>query len=106
MTLDKSDLQEEHKYTDLFVDEKHLKWQSQNRTSRTSLHGKIINGSESEYHIHLFVRSTKKRGGAAAPFVYCGDPVFDSWEGDGPISVMWSIPTPLPPHLLRLFRAC
>jgi len=104
VTLDKSDLQADHKYTDAFVNESQFKWQSQNRTSRMSLHGKIISGSESGYRIHLFVRLTKKRGGTAAPFIYCGDPVFDGWEGDRPISVMWTIPHPLPAHLLRLFR--
>lgn len=105
MTIDKSDLQVDHKYADHFVNERQFKWQSQNRTSRTSLHGKIISGSELGYRIHLFVRATKKRGGVAAPFIYCGDPVFDSWDGDRPISVKWTIPSPLPPHLLRLFRA-
>jgi superfamily II DNA or RNA helicase/diadenosine tetraphosphate (Ap4A) HIT family hydrolase/HKD family nuclease len=105
VTLDKSDLQEGHKYADQFIDENQFKWQSQNRTSRSSLHGKIISGSETGYRIHLFVRSAKKRGGTAAPFIYCGDPVFDSWEGDRPISVNWIIPAPLPPHLLRLFGA-
>lgn len=105
VTIDKSDLQVDHKYADHFVNERQFKWQSQNRTSRTSLHGKIISGSELGYRIHLFVRATKKRGGVAAPFIYCGDPVFDSWDGDRPISVKWTIPSPLPPHLLRLFRA-
>jgi hypothetical protein len=51
------------------------------------------------------VRAQKKLpGGGAAPFVYCGDVTFVSWEGDRPITVRWALPAPVPERLRRELR--
>jgi superfamily II DNA or RNA helicase/diadenosine tetraphosphate (Ap4A) HIT family hydrolase len=45
-------------------------------------------------------RSRKKLpGGGGAPFVYCGDVRFVSWQGDRPITVRWELPEGVPARL-------
>jgi hypothetical protein len=46
----------------------------------------------------------KKRGLKAAPFVYCGDVQFESWEGEQPIAVNWLLAEPVPARLHRTFQ--
>jgi HKD family nuclease len=46
--------------------------------------------------VHLFVRRTPKVEGRAAPFLYCGECEFLSWDGDRPITVHWALKTPIP----------
>ncbi|ESQ75492.1 DUF3427 domain-containing protein [Asticcacaulis sp. AC402] len=102
VTLDKSGLQDNHRYEDGFVDDRHLRWQSQNRTTQVSKHGGIISQRDKGYLIHLFVRPTKKRGSTATPFMYSGDVDFVEWEGNNPISVTWKLRNPVPPHMRRV----
>ena len=60
----------------------------------------IKNHVEREIAVHLFVRAQKKRsGGGSAPFIYCGDVVFQSWQGDKPITVRWQLSGPVPDHV-------
>lgn len=99
VTLDKSDHQQEHRYDDKFLSADRLRWQSQNRTTQTSKHGRIISGELPGFDVHLFVRRAKKVDGKAAPFTYCGDLDFVSWEGAQPITVIWSLRSPVPPQL-------
>ena len=103
-TLNKDDLVEAHRYEDGFSGPSQFRWQSQNQTSPQSRAGRIISGQEPGYAIHLFVRATKKRGQAAAPFIYCGDVDFVDWEGSQPISVTWRLPSPVPSHLNRMLQ--
>jgi hypothetical protein len=51
--------------------------------------------------VHLFIRNGKLRNGRAAPFIYCGQPVFETWEGERPITVTWVLPQPVPAHLRK-----
>jgi hypothetical protein len=39
--------------------------------------------------------------GKAAPFVYCGPVVFESWDGEKPITVRWKLSESVPPSLRR-----
>ncbi len=103
-TLEKKDLMTDHRYDDGFLDPLHFRWQSQNRTAQASAHGRIINQSLPGYMIHLFVRATKKRGQAAAPFLYCGEVDFQDWQGELPITVTWTLRQPVPEHLWKLLR--
>ncbi len=41
--------------------------------------------------IHLFVRDGKLAGGKAAPFVYHGRVTYESHQGSGPVSVVFSL---------------
>ena len=104
VTLDKADLQADHKYDDGFLSPDKLRWQSQNRTRRASTHGQIILQKHRGYRIHLFVRPSKKRGTTASPFTYCGEVNFVSWIGDAPITVTWNLEAPVPNHLWRTLQ--
>ena len=49
------------------------------------------------------MRSSKLRGKTAAPFTYLGQPRFVTWKGEGPITIEWELPEPVPAALHRAF---
>jgi hypothetical protein len=104
VTLKKDDFIKDHQYEDRFLSPTRLRWRSQNQTNPQSRAGQIISGAEAGYSIHLFVRPAKKRGQGAAPFIYCGDVEFVSWDGSEPITVEWRLTSPVPPHLRRILE--
>ncbi|MFV1877774.1 hypothetical protein [Nioella sp.] len=59
----------------------------------------MLSGADNQARDHLFVRNGKLRNGKASPFLYYGRPVFDRWEGEGPITVTWRLPVSVPEHL-------
>ena len=100
VTLAKEDMNPEHQYSDHFLSDREFNWQSQNRTTQTSKHGRMLHDHrEMGIHIHLFVRPTKKTGPRPTPFTYCGEVDFVSWEGDAPISIKWRLREAVPPSL-------
>jgi superfamily II DNA or RNA helicase/diadenosine tetraphosphate (Ap4A) HIT family hydrolase len=101
VTLKKEGLGEKFKYEDEFLTPDIFKWQSQNRTKQQSPHGELIRGhAEEGCAVHLFVRPHKRVGAkGAAPFTYCGDVDFVSWNGEAPITVHWKLRTPVPSTL-------
>jgi hypothetical protein len=104
VTLAKGNLAAGNQYVDHFLDSTTFQWQSQDRTTAASRHGRIINGSLPRHRVHLFVRPSKLRGTGAAPFIYCGVVTFQSWDGEKPITVVWKLPSTVPLHLRRLFK--
>lgn len=104
VTLEKGDLSEEFAYRDHFIDGQTFHWQSQNKTTQSSTVGQAIrNHAQQGVSVHLFVRKSKKEQGRAAPFVYCGDVGFVSWEGEQPISVTWKLKEPVPERILTIW---
>lgn len=103
-TLDKSGHGETFQYKDHFIARSVFEWQSQNRTSQASRDGEDIRDHAArDIAVHLFVRSQKKRAsGGSAPFIYCGDVRFLSWEGERPITVRWKLATPVPDGVWEL----
>ncbi|MEI6667553.1 MAG: DUF3427 domain-containing protein [Acidobacteriota bacterium] len=101
VTLEKRGKQETHQYEDRFLTTDSFQWQSQNRTSQASLHGQNIRHHEERgIDVHLFIRAQSKTPhGRAAPFVYCGDVDFVSWQGEQPITVTWQLREAVPEHL-------
>jgi hypothetical protein len=97
VTLDKQGKVENQKYEDRFESPSRFQWQSQNQTTRTGKHGQLIQGhAAAGKQIHLFVRKRGKRANStAAPFYYCGELVFERWEGERPITVWWRLKVPL-----------
>ncbi|HBN74462.1 MAG TPA: hypothetical protein DD473_01310, partial [Planctomycetaceae bacterium] len=53
--------------------------------------------------VHLFIRKRKVLDGKAAPFIYCGEVDFESWEGEKPISVVWRLQESVPIKLWKTF---
>jgi hypothetical protein len=102
VTLDKEGMQKEHRYADGFESREEFKWQSQNRTAPAGSIGQIIIGHERlGYRIHLFVRRTGSHDGRPAPFVYCGELLFQHTEGSKPMNVTWKIATPISDAVAR-----
>jgi len=97
VTLQKGGLNEDYRYDDRFLSDSRFQWQSQNRTAQTSGPGQMIREHCSKgLNVHLFVRRQGKISGKAAPFIYCGQVDFESWEGEKPISVIWKLREPVP----------
>ena len=103
MTLDKSGHADEFQYHDRFISRTEFEWQSQNRTAQGSADGVAIRDHVAQsIPVHLFVRAQKKRSsGGSAPFVYCGDVRFRSWEHEKPITVTWELTAPVPDAVWR-----
>jgi superfamily II DNA or RNA helicase/SAM-dependent methyltransferase/SOS-response transcriptional repressor LexA len=92
VTLNKRGKAEEHKYLDHWIDERHFHWQSQNATTPDSKRGReIIEHERRGIAVHLFVRDGKLAGGKAAPFTYYGRVIYESHQGSGPVSVVFSL---------------
>jgi len=105
VTLDKTGMQEEHRYEDAFLSSTEFRWQSQNRTARDSKMGKMIQNHRAEgTHVHLFVRPNSKVSGKTQSFIYGGELEFERWEGDKPITVWWKLATPVPAEQHQLLR--
>jgi superfamily II DNA or RNA helicase/HKD family nuclease/diadenosine tetraphosphate (Ap4A) HIT family hydrolase len=103
VTLEKEDMPDNHQYEDKFLSPTKFQWCSQNRTTQASKHGKMIKFHvEKDIKVHLFVRSKKKILSRSAPFYYCGEVTFERWSGERPITVYWTLPTPVPEKLHRL----
>ena len=103
VTLNKEDMEEEHRYKDRFIAPGRFQWQSQNATRQESKRGQSYRDhKEQGIQVHLFVRPTRKIGSRTAPFYYCGLLDFVDWEGEKPITIQWDLTTPLPDRLHRL----
>lgn len=104
VTLDKDDMQSAHQYGDRFLSASALVWHSQNRTAQSSKHGQLIREhARRGIAVELFVRPKKKLRGSPAPFTYCGQLQFESWEGEQPIEVRWRLLTPASPAMRKEF---
>jgi superfamily II DNA or RNA helicase len=105
VTLDKSGMQEAHRYEDAFLSPSEFRWQSQNRTSVESDSGRSIAEHEQrKIAVHLFVRPAPKIGGLTQSFTYCGRLHFRRWEGSNPITVWWRLENTVPSEFRRELR--
>ena len=100
-TLQKGNLNVGGHYEDAFISPTRMQWQSQTQTARDSLVGRIMSGTKPSCRVHLFARNGKLRNGEAAPYIYCGNPRFDGWEGERPITVTRELAEAVPEHLRR-----
>jgi hypothetical protein len=92
VTLEKAGQPEQHRYEDRFLSPDTFQWQSQNRTPQKGKVGQAIRDHrEQDIQVHLFVRRAGKVDQRAAPFTYCGELDFLSWEGERPITVIWKL---------------
>ena len=106
VTLEKSDLPEDHRYGDRFLSRDVFEWQSQNRTRRETPTGENFRShAEKGIAVHLLIRKQKNIEGRGAPFIYCGPVDFVDWEGDQPITMRWRLNEPVPDSLWAVFEA-
>lgn len=101
-TLNKGTLANGNHYEDKFSSPTRMQWQSQMQTRRDSDHGLTLSGQKPGSRVFLFVRGEKMRDSRAAPFIYCGQPKFLSWEGERPITIQWELADPVPVHLHQM----
>ena len=103
VTMDKGSMSVGSHYADQFASPTRFIWQTQTRTRRDDMRGRIISGAEPGWSVHLFLRKSKLRDGRAAPFRYAGPVSFVGWEGDAPITVQWDLNEAVPKHLKPLY---
>jgi superfamily II DNA or RNA helicase len=91
-------------YEDYAISEKLFHWQSQSTTSADSPTGqRYIRHHEHGYTPLLFVRERKLLpGGLASPYAFLGPARYVSHEGSRPLSIVWSLRTPMPTRLARV----
>lgn len=106
VTLEKRTMAKSFRYADYFLSPSLFHWESQNRTTQDSKHGRLLrNHAAQGVDVHLFVRAQKKlRSGNAAPFIYCGPVLFESWKSEEPIKVIWRLGEPVPVHLREVLK--
>jgi superfamily II DNA or RNA helicase/phage repressor protein C with HTH and peptisase S24 domain len=104
ITLNKQTADPNYQYHDYFRDRSHFHWQSQNSTTPTNKKGlEIINHLAHGSRLHLFVRKHPSTGSSASPFYYCGEVLYQSHTGSGPMNVEYNLKSPLPHELYEYF---
>ncbi len=99
----RADNPKQHRYEDRFLSPGTFQWQSQNKTPQKGKVGQAIRDHRKQgIQVHLFVRKTSKIDQRAAPFTYCGELDFVSWQGEKPITVVWRLREELSKSLANL----
>jgi hypothetical protein len=84
-------------YEDYAISEYLFHWQSQSKTSDISTTGqRYINDRKSGGRVLLFVRDIKSE-----PYIFMGKANYESHQGSKPISIVWKLERPMPPHILE-----
>jgi superfamily II DNA or RNA helicase len=106
VTLDKGDAHEQHKYQDFPLGESTFQWQSKSDTRIDDALGQRHLGNVDGVTSLLLVRETKKDArGFTSPFRYLGPVTPAAHRGERPITIEWSLATPLRPEWVRRWRA-
>ncbi len=98
VTLDKSDgYHDRIAYHDYAISRERFHWQSQNSAGpNTKVGRRYIDSRDNGWRYQLFVRERP-----ADPYRACGPVQLESWEGDRPMSIVWTLDVPLPARLFR-----
>jgi hypothetical protein len=84
-------------YEDYAISDRLFHWQSQSKTSGTSVTGRrYIKDRISGGKVLLFVRDIK-----SGPYIFLGKANYISHQGNKPISIVWRLDKPMPPHILE-----
>ena len=100
VTLDKSEgYHDRISYHDYAISAERFHWQTQNSAGPDTSSGRrYLESSTNGWQFHLFVRPRKGDAYRA-----CGRVTLESAEGDRPMSIVWTLETPLPARLFREF---
>ena len=103
VSLEKGDTHEHLKYQDFPLSETLFQWQSKAPTRQDDDDGRRhLHGHAEGITSLLLVRETKKDArGITCPFRYLGPVVPNSFRGERPITIEWSLQTPLRPEWMR-----
>lgn len=100
VTLDKSEgYHDRIAYHDYAISAERFHWQSQNSAGPDTPGGRrYLESATNGWQFQLFVRPRKGEAYRA-----CGPVTLETAEGDRPMSIVWSLQTPLPARLFREF---
>lgn len=100
VTLDKSQgYHDRIAYRDYAISVERFHWQSQNSAGPDTPAGRrYLESATNGWQFQLFVRARK-----AEPYRACGPVVMHSTEGSRPMSITWTLVTPLPVGIFREF---
>lgn len=100
VTLNKSDkdFSELTLYQDYAINDSLFHWQSQHRDNQNSK--KIQRYINSKGRVSLFVREYKTQNGKASPYIYLGECMHVSHEGNNPVSFVWKLKERIPGKFL------
>jgi superfamily II DNA or RNA helicase/HKD family nuclease len=103
VSLEKGDAHEHLKYQDFPLSETLFQWQSKAPTRQDDDDGRRhLQGHHEGITSLLLVRETKKDArGITRPFRYLGPVVPSDYRGERPITIEWSLRTPLRPEWVR-----
>lgn len=92
-------------YEDYIISDLLFHWQSQNKTSSTSSVGlRYITQRKNGGKVLLFVRECKSRDNITEPYFFLGRANYESHQGSKPISIVWRLERPIPPHIMEKLR--
>ncbi|GAB4175540.1 MAG: DEAD/DEAH box helicase [Rhodocyclaceae bacterium] len=100
VTLDKSEgYHDRIAYRDYAISTDRFHWQSQNSAGPDTPAGqRYLSGGQEGWQFQLFVRARK-----GDVYRACGPVLFESAEGDRPMTIIWRLERPLPAGLFRDF---
>lgn len=94
------DIKESINYKDEFINSKTFQWQTPNSTSQTSERGKnIIYNKDRNINLHLFIRKYKEIDKSVQPYIYIGKGNTINFEGEKPITVVFSLENRVPENI-------
>jgi hypothetical protein len=84
-------------YEDYAISDRLFHWQSQSKTSDTSITGqRYIKDRKMGGRVLLFVRDIKSES-----YTFLGKANYESHQGNKPISIIWRLEKPIPSHILE-----
>ena len=92
-------------YKDVFIDQKHFQWESQNKTTQSSIPGQnFIRHIELGYSLHLFVRKNKLEDGVIQGYTYFGKVITRDFTGNKPIRFRFELEDQVPESIYYRFE--
>ena len=101
----KHEVKESIDYKDTFIDKKYFQWESQNKTTQSSIPGQnFINHIELGYSLHLFVRKNKVEDGVIQGYTYFGKVITKDYTGNKPIRFRFELEDEVPESIYYRFE--
>lgn len=104
ITINKSekDFKVSTQYEDYAISERLFHWQSQSRTSDTSVTGKrYLNQRKNNNTVLLFVRENSSNNSITMPYYFIGKANYTSHSGSKPISIVWEMQHSMPAAIFK-----
>lgn len=101
----KHEVKESIDYKDIFIDQNHFQWESQNQTTQQSVVGQnLIKHTELGYALHIFVRKNKLEDGVIQGYTYFGKVITKEFTGNKPIRFIFELENQVPESIYYRFE--